>query len=135
MNLKARIYIEKQKKEAESKLAARLAFLKEKGMKPEALQRDASLRRIKAMIRKAEARMAAIQAQEKLNQERAQAKVEKVAAKKAERETALAKPAEEPAEKKAKKGKKEKAEKEVKPEKKKEKKEKKPEPDSPPQAS
>jgi len=125
MNLKAKIYVENQKKDGEAQLAARLALLHGKGMSPDALQKDATLRRIKALIRKAETRLAAIRAQEKLNQERAQAKLAKLAAKQAARETAAAEAAEEGPAKKAKKGKKPPAPKEAKPEKKKEKKEKK----------
>ena len=129
MNLRAKVYIENQKKDAEAKLAARLTFLKEKGLSPEVIKKDATFRQIKAIVRKAETRLAAIRASEKLNQERAQAKAEKLAAKQAPQEMATAEPAEEVSEKKPKKGKKEKAGKEVKPEKKKEKKEKKAEPE------
>lgn len=131
MNLKAKIYIEKQKKDGEAHLAARLALLQGKGMNPDAIQRDATLRRIKALIRKAETRLAAIRAQEKLNQERTQAKLAKLAAKQAAREAAATEAAEEAPAKRAKKAKKPPAPKEAKPEKKKEKekKEKKAEPD------
>ena len=128
MNLRARVYVEKQKKDVENKLATRLATLKEKGIRPEKIQRDATVRRLKAELRKANARLASISAQEKLNQERAQLTAQKIAAKKTEREAALKGTSEEPAEKKDKKSKKEKPEKGAKPEKKKEKKEKKPEP-------
>jgi hypothetical protein len=129
MNLRAKVYIENQKKDAEAKLAARLTFLKEKGLSPEVIKKDATFRQIKAIVRKAETRLAAIRASEKLNQERAQAKAEKLAAKQAPQEMATAEPAEEVSEKKPKKGKKEQPEKGVKPEKKKEKKEKKAEPE------
>ena len=132
MNLKARIYVESQKKNAEAKLETRLALLKEKGLDSESISHDATVREIKGMIRKANSRLASIAAQEKLNQERAQAKVDKLAAEKAARE----KPREEEAvveakgkkEKKEKKDKKEKpakAEKQGKPEPKKGKEEKK----------
>jgi hypothetical protein len=129
MNLKAKIYVENQKKDGETQLAARLALLHGKGMSPDAIQKDATLRQIKALIRKAETRLAAIRAQEKLNQERAQAKLAKLAAKQAAREMPAAEAAEEAPAKKAKKGKKPPAPKEGKPEKKKEKKEKKAEPE------
>ena len=129
MNLRAKVYIENQKKDAEAKLAARLTFLKEKGLSPEVIKKDATFRQIKAIVRKAETRLAAIRASEKLNQERAQAKVEKLAAKQAPQEKGPAEPVEEVPGKKAKKGKKEQPEKGVKPEKKKEKKEKKAEPE------
>ena len=124
MNLRARVYVEKQKKDGEAKLKARLSFLKEKGVSPEMIQKDATMRRIKAEIRKANERIASIAAQEKLNQERVQAKEQKLAARKAEREAAIKATVEEPAGKKEKKEKKEKPGKEAKPEKKKEKKEK-----------
>ena len=124
MNLRARVYVEKQKKGVEDELAARLAMLKGKGERPEKTQKDATVRRLKAELRKANTRLASITAQEKLNQERAQATAQKIAAKKAEREAALKGITAEPAEKKEKKGKKEKPGKEAKPEKKKEKKEK-----------
>jgi hypothetical protein len=128
MNLRARVFVEKQKKEAEEKLAARTAVLREKGLDPKGMGKDATYRRIKAELRQAKTRLASIAAQEKLNQERAAAKEQKIAARKAEREAMLKGEAEAPAGKKEKKGKKEKPEKESKPEKKKEKKEKKPEP-------
>jgi hypothetical protein len=129
MNLRAKVYIENQKKDAEAKLAARLTFLKEKGLSPEVIKKDATFRQIKAIVRKAETRLAAIRASEKLNQERAQAKAEKLAAKQAAQEMTPAEVAEEVPEKKPKKGKKGQPEKGVKPEKKKEKKEKKAEPE------
>jgi hypothetical protein len=124
MNLRARVYVEMQKRDGEEKLKTRLSFLKEKKVNPEMIQKDATLRRIKAELRKANERLASIAAQEKLNQERIQAKEQKLAAKKAEREAAIKGTLEEPAGKKEKKGKKEKPGKEAKPEKKKEKKEK-----------
>ncbi len=128
MNLRARVYVENQKKDLEAKLAARLEMLKGKGSEPKKIQKDATVRRLKAELRQSNTRLASIAAQEKLNQERALAKEQKIAAKKAEREAALKGTPEAPAEKKEKKGKKEKPEKEAKPEKKKEKKEKKAEP-------
>ncbi len=130
MNLKAKIYVENQKRGGEARLAARLTLLHGKGMSPEAIQKDATVRRIKAFIRQSETRLAAIQAQERLNQERAQAKLAKLAAKQAAREMPAAEAAEEAPAKKAKKGKKPPAPKEGKPEKKKEKKEKKAEPEA-----
>ena len=127
MNLRARGYVERQKKDVEEKLAARLAMLKGMGVSPQKIQKDATVRRLKAELRQSNTRLASIAAQEKLNQERALGKEQKIAAKKAEREAALKGTPVEPAEKKEEKGKKEKPEKEAKPEKKKEKKEKKPE--------
>lgn len=126
MNLKARIYVENQKKDAQAKLEARLAWLKEKRLDSEAISQDATVRKLKGMIRKAIFRLTTIAAQEKLNQERAQAKADKLAAEQAARE----KPKEEEvvAEEKKKKEKKEKpakAEKAAKPAPKKGKEEKK----------
>ena len=125
MNLRARIYVENQKKDAQAKYAARLAFLQGKGIKPEGIQKDPILRKIKALLRKANFRLASIDAQEKLNRERAQAKLDKLAAEKAAREKPEKEEPKEAPEKKEKKGKKEKQEKPAKPEQKKEKKEKK----------
>jgi len=126
MNLRARVYVEKEKKEWEAKLAARLALLKGKGWIPEKIRKDVTVRKIKAEIQQMNTRLKSIAAQDKLNQERVQAKEQKLAAKKAEREAALKGTPAESVEKKEKKGKKEKPGKETKPEKKKEKKEKKP---------
>jgi len=116
MNLRARRYVESQKQEAAAMLAARLAFLKEKGLDPAKIRRDASIRKIKAMVRKANLRLAAIAAQEKQSRDLAQAKADKLAAEKAAREAPPEKPVEAAPEKKEKKGKKEKKEK-AKPEK------------------
>ena len=74
MSLKAKIYVEDQKKTAHGKLAARLAFLNEKGLGGGAVQRDSMMRKLKAEIRKANYRLACIAAQEKLNAERLAAK-------------------------------------------------------------
>ncbi len=129
MNLRAKIYIESQKKKAQTQFTARLAFLKGRGLEQKAIQKDATLRKIKALIRKADFQLASIAAQEKLNQERLQAKLEKLAAEKAAKEKPpekIKKEAEEEIPEK-KKGKKEK---QVKPEPKKGKKEKKAETES-----
>jgi hypothetical protein len=117
--------VEKQKSDGEAKLKVRLSLLKEKGISSEMIQKDATMRRIKAEIRKANERLESIAAQEKLNLERIQGKEQKLAAKKAEREAAIKETVEEATGKKEKKAKKEKPEKETKPERKKEKKEKK----------
>ena len=82
MNLKAKIHVENQKKAAESRLAARLTFLQEKGLSAETIRREASIRKLKAEIRKADYRLSRIAAQEKLNADKAQTKAEKLAAKK-----------------------------------------------------
>ena len=74
MNLKAKIHVENQKKTAHGKLAARLAFLNEKGLDGGAIQRDSMIRKLRAEFRKANYRLACIAAQEKLNAERLAAK-------------------------------------------------------------
>jgi hypothetical protein len=110
MNLRARIYVENQKKNGQAKLEARLAFLREKGLDPDSIQRDATLRRIKGLIRKADFRLARIAAQEKLNQERVQAKAERLATEKAAQEKLREEREGVAAEKKGKKEKKERRE-------------------------
>ena len=79
MNLKAKIYLENQKKTADDKFAARLVFLKEKGLEDTAIQRDTLIRKIRAQIRKANYRLASIAAQKELNAEKARTKAEKLA--------------------------------------------------------
>ena len=74
MPLKAKIHVENQKKTAHGKLAARLAFLNEKGLGGGAIQQDSMIRKLRAEIRKANYRLACIAAQEKLNAERLAAK-------------------------------------------------------------
>jgi hypothetical protein len=91
MNLKQKIYAENQKKVVEGKISVRRAFLKEKGLDNVAIQKDVAIRKMKAEIRKANYRLASIAAQEKLNAEKAQAKVEKLAARKSGHEAAPAK--------------------------------------------
>ena len=111
MNLKAKVYVENQKKKIQEALNARLARLKEKGLKEDLIHKDATVRKLKAQVRKADYRLASIAAQEKLNQERAQAKLDKLAAKEAPQPEAE----KEAPEKKEKKAKKEKQEKPKKP--------------------
>jgi outer membrane biosynthesis protein TonB len=117
MNLRARIYVENQKKNGQAKFETRLGFLREKGLDSESIQRDATLRRIKALIRKANFRLARIAAEENLNQERTQAKAERLAAEKAAREKSKKEEEEVAAGKKGKKEKKERKEKPAKQEK------------------
>ena len=74
MNLKAKIYLEDHKKTAYDKLAARLGFLKEKGLDGVAIQRDSMIRKFKAEVRKTNYRLACIATQEKLSAERLAAK-------------------------------------------------------------
>jgi hypothetical protein len=108
MNLKAKIYVERQKGDAQEKLNARLTLLKERGLEDKVIQRDATLRQLKAQLGKANFRLASIAAQEKLNQERAQAKIDKPAKEKAAKEAAKAEAGKAEPEKKEKKAKKEK---------------------------
>ena len=82
MNLKAKIYLESQKKLAHDKLTARMAFLKEKGLNSAVIQRDTLIKKMKAEIRKANYRLACIATQEKLNADKAQAKAKKMVAEK-----------------------------------------------------
>ena len=82
MNLKAKGYLESQKKVTGDKLAARISSLKEKGLDDAAIQRDSLIKNMKAGIRKANYRLSCIAAQEKLNADKAQTKAEKLAAKK-----------------------------------------------------
>jgi len=96
MSLKAKIYLKNQKETANGKLAARLAFLNEKGLGGGAIQRDSMIRKLRAEIRKANYRLACIAVQEKLNAER-------LAAKERSREMSLAEPIKEVPKKKGKK--------------------------------
>ena len=82
MNLKAKGYLESQKKATGDKLAARMSALKEKGLDDAAIKRDSLIKKMKADIRKANYRLACIAAQEKLNADKVQTKAEKLAAKK-----------------------------------------------------
>jgi hypothetical protein len=82
MNLKAKIHVENQKRAAEGRLSDRLTFLQEKGLTATTIQREASIRKLKAAIRKANYRLARIAAQEKLNADKVQTKAKKLAAKK-----------------------------------------------------
>jgi hypothetical protein len=116
MNLKAKVYVENQKKRVQEALNNRLTLLKEKGLKDSQIQKDATIRKLKAQLRKADYRLGSIAAQEKLNQARAQAKLDREAAKKAAKEAAPVETGKEEPEKKEKKAKKEKPEKQGKPE-------------------
>jgi hypothetical protein len=137
MNLRAKVYVENQKKSIQEKLNARLAMLKEKGLKEEAIQRDATVRKLKALVRKMDSRLGSIAAQEKITQDRAQAKIDRLNAEKAAKEAPKGEKEKGEPEKKDKKAKKEKGEKqpkgegkpEGKQEGKKEKKEKAPKPE------
>lgn len=106
MNLKAKIHIERQKAAAQERLNARLSLLKGRGLDDKPIQRDTILRQLRAQVAKANARLASIAAQEKLNQERIQDKMDKPAREKAAREARKAEAAKEEPEKKEKKAKK-----------------------------
>ena len=93
MNLKAKGYLESQKKVTGDKLAARMSSLEEKGLDDAAIQRDSLIKKMKADIRKANYRLGCIAAQEKLNADKAQTKAEKLAAKKNVPDKPPAKPA------------------------------------------
>ena len=82
MRLKAKGYLESQKKVTGVKLSARISFLKEKDLDTTAIQRDSLIKKMKADIRKANYRLASIAAQEKINADNAQIKAEKLAGKK-----------------------------------------------------
>ncbi|MFC1798877.1 hypothetical protein ACFLZL_03620 [Thermodesulfobacteriota bacterium] len=82
MNLKAKGYLEIQKKVTGDKLATRMSSLKEKGLDAVAIKRDSLIKKMKADIHKANYRLACIAAQEKLNADKVKAKAEKLAAKK-----------------------------------------------------
>ena len=109
MNLKAKIHVDRQKAAAEESLNARVALLKERGLEGDRIKRDPRLRQIKARITKANDRLAAIAAQEKLNQERAQAKLDKPPKDKAAKKARKAEVESAESGKKAKKAKKENA--------------------------
>jgi len=111
MNLRARVYVENQKRAAQANLQARKTQLQGRGISPEEIERDIVMRKIRATIRKADFRLSSITAQEQLNQERARAKAGKLAAEQAAREKGPEKGEEEqppPKESKAKGPKKEK---------------------------
>ncbi|PKN63752.1 MAG: hypothetical protein CVU57_17605 [Deltaproteobacteria bacterium HGW-Deltaproteobacteria-15] len=117
MTPKGKVYIEEQKQSAQTKLEARRVFLKEKGMNEDSIRKDATVRKLKAWVRKADFRLSSIAAEEKQKQDLAKAKAEKQAAK-AEKKAAGKQPKkaakEAPPEKKEKKAKKEKPEKQAK---------------------
>lgn len=81
MNLRAKGYMKDWKKTTGDKLASRIAALKEKGLDDAGIQRDTLIKKLKADIRKANYRLAAIAAQEKLNADKVQVKADKLAAK------------------------------------------------------
>lgn len=84
MNLKAKAYVENHKKTAQDKLAALKSALETKGQEPAATEKAPQVKKLKADIRKANMRLAAIAAQEKLQADKKNAKAEKAAAPKEE---------------------------------------------------
>ena len=82
MSLKSKVYLESQKKVTSDKLAIRISSLKEKGLDVMAIKRDGAIKKMRGDIRKANHRLACIAAQEKLNADKRQIKIEKLAAKK-----------------------------------------------------
>ena len=73
-------YVENHKFLAESKLAARLEFLKSKGMTAVQIQRDATVKHIKAEMRKAKNQLADIAKLESQIAQKAEIKAQKIAA-------------------------------------------------------
>jgi hypothetical protein len=53
-----------QKQDGQRRLERRLAFLKEKGAEPQTIAKDSGIRKLRAEIRKTEARLRVIQAKE-----------------------------------------------------------------------
>jgi hypothetical protein len=82
MNLKAKGYEQAHKQAAEKKLTALMAKLKEKGWDDDTLAKNTQVKKIRAEIRRANRRLKAVAAQEKLNAEKLQTKAEKLAVKK-----------------------------------------------------
>lgn len=82
MNLKAKAYILEEKTAAQQKLADRVALLESKGEQAVAVTRDTIVKKLKADVRKANRRLAAVAAREQLIAGKAQAKTEKAAAEK-----------------------------------------------------
>ncbi len=108
MNLKAKRYVEAQKQDTRKKLATRMTLLEESGIAPGQRAKDAHVRKLRADIRKADARLRSIAATERLNSQRIQQKQEKAAAEKLARESGEPKPAKKKADKGEKPAKKEK---------------------------
>lgn len=79
-------YIENHKKDAETKLAARLEFLKTKGMPAERIQRDPSVKHFRAEIRKAKYQLADIAKLELQIAEKVEIKAKKLAAPKTDQQ-------------------------------------------------
>jgi hypothetical protein len=93
MKLKVKTYVEDHKKTAQAKLAARQALLATKGMDEAAIGRDALIRKMKAQVRKAGKQLKNLAGKEKLIEDMARIKAEKIAAKKKALEEPAGKPA------------------------------------------
>ena len=93
MNHKAKQYELGRKLKMQQLLAARIALLEERGMKPEEWTKEAYIRKLKADIRKAGSRLRSITASEQLVTRKIQLKQEKAAAEKEARENRASQPA------------------------------------------
>ncbi|MCJ8501899.1 hypothetical protein [Desulfatitalea alkaliphila] len=82
MTIKAKAYILEEKTTAQQKLANRIALLESKGEQAAAVTRDTIVKKLKADVRKANRRLAAVAAREQLIAGKAEAKAEKAVAKK-----------------------------------------------------
>jgi hypothetical protein len=111
MASKAKGIRQSQKEIWQKKLDQRLAELAAKGVEGAAAARDAVARALKAKVREADGRLAAIDAKEKKNAEKSEAKTRKLAEAKAEKKKEEPPPAAEEKVSKSKKKKEEKAEK------------------------
>ena len=77
-------YIENQKKHAQTRLTARLEFLRTKGMPAERIRRDPTVKHFKAEIRRANCQLADIAKLELQIAEKTEIKAKKLAARKAD---------------------------------------------------
>jgi hypothetical protein len=91
MNLKAKRHLEEQKKKIQENLAARIALLKENGVEPKQLAKDAQVRKLRADIRKAGLRLRSVAASEQVNSQKVVKKQEKEAAREAAKNEPAAK--------------------------------------------
>jgi hypothetical protein len=80
MNLKAKSFVENNKRTIQQKLISRSEILKERGLDPTAIGKDVVVRKLRADIRKANYRLACIATAETLVAQKANAKKAKSAA-------------------------------------------------------
>ncbi len=106
MNHKAKMYEMEHKQRAMQMLAAHISLLEARGMKPEQWTKEANIRKLRADIRRADARLRRIDASEKLDADKVQRKQEKVGAAKQAKESGHSRSAEKKEAKPAKKEKK-----------------------------